>query len=327
MSIDSATVTIRSVGERTEALCKKLILDQGISESNVFNVRKAPFSAAIKKSFEIGIEHGLPWTLCVDADVLLRENAIKKMIDLANQQKDNVCEIQGFILDKFFGGARQGGPHLYRTALLPKILKAIPAEGVNIRPETHALNTMKNLGFPWLSVTLLTGLHDFEQYNRDIFRKSIVQAHKHLDLMNVFVPYWREMAKTDYDYFVALSGVAAGILHYGDVFINVNQSIYSDLFSIEGIKEKAELCINDYSTDIIEAIIASWEEPDEYKNILPEVYSLGLRNKNIVYRENVLIDLLKKKLIDLGVVKFFIWLTSVALKKMGYKLLRVIEHK
>ncbi len=46
-SFNDTTVIIRSAGERTEQLCKKLILEQGVPELQVFVVREVPCSATI----------------------------------------------------------------------------------------------------------------------------------------------------------------------------------------------------------------------------------------------------------------------------------------
>ncbi len=324
MSIDSATVIIRSVGERTEDLCRKIILNQGVPESNIFIVREVPFSAAMKKSFEVGIDHGLTWTLCVDADILLREDTIYKMIKAANKQRDNVCEIQGFVLDKFFGGVRQAGQHLYRTSLLPKVIKAIPAEGDNIRPETHALNMMKKMGFPWRTIALLTGLHDFEQYNRDILRKSIVHSHKHLNWMEVFVPYWKEMAKTDCDYDVALSGLAAGIMNYEKVFINVEQPIYHELFLKANIKEKPKLCAGSYNINEVERIISQWQEPEEYISRYSNINGLDIIRAEVMIQKSKL-GTIKRKTAELGFIKTFPWLFGRFLRRSGDILCSYIE--
>ena len=75
--IDRTSVIIRSAGERTEQLCRKLIIEQGVSPENLVAIKEVPFSAALKKSFQAGIERGLKWTLCNDADVLLRPGAVE----------------------------------------------------------------------------------------------------------------------------------------------------------------------------------------------------------------------------------------------------------
>ena len=83
-----------------------MILEQGVQEKDLIIVREVPFSMSMKKSFEIGLERGKKWTFCIDADVLLRKHSIQKMIQFAENQKKNVCEIQGLVLDKFFSGPR-----------------------------------------------------------------------------------------------------------------------------------------------------------------------------------------------------------------------------
>ena len=72
-SIDGVTVVIRSVKERTEELCKKLILQQGIPEENLFIIHERPFSRAMRVGYQLGIDRNLPWTLYIDADVFLRD--------------------------------------------------------------------------------------------------------------------------------------------------------------------------------------------------------------------------------------------------------------
>jgi len=271
---DQLSVVIRSSGERTETICKELVLAQGISPDNLVVIREVPFSAAVRKGFEIGIERGLPWTLHVDADVLLRPGAISQMIAFAEQQAENVCEVQGMIIDKFFGGPRDAGNHLYRTALLPKALSCIPEEGVDIRPEFHTLNEMQKRGHPWVIVPYIVGLHDFEQYNKDIYRKCFVQAHKHIHFTELFLSLWREYASSDADFQVALKGFAAGIEHFSQVFIDKQQKVYESGFASLGIGEKSDLPKERYSLDDIEKIIISWEDHAAYRKFFPTRYGL-----------------------------------------------------
>ena len=263
--LQNVTVIIRSVGERTTSICRKLILEQGLPSEAVFVINKAPFSEAMREGFKIGIKEGRPWTFCVDADVLLRPDSILNMLKIAAQQKSNVCEIQGYVLDKFFGGTRQAGNHLYRTSLLHKMIKAIPDEGDNIRPETYALNEMKKLGHAWVKVNTLIGLHDFEQSHEDIFRKSFIQAHKHLEHFRMIVPYWRECAKQDDDYLSALSGLAAGVEFIDSVRIDINAEYYQTSMSSRiGNQSKEPVNIQTWDLKRVENIIKEWHDPILY---------------------------------------------------------------
>jgi hypothetical protein len=262
--LNNVTVIIRSVGERTEAVCKKLILDQGVPSDSVFVIKESPFSKAMRVGSEIGISQAKPWTLCIDADVLLAPNSIEDLIVLANKQPKNVCEIQAYVLDKFFGGARQGGGHLYRTDLLDKVISSIPEEGIDIRPEKYALNVMKKNGYPWVSVPIVVGLHDFEQSYEDIFRKCFVHAHKHLQYFNLFIPFWRQQAHKDLDYKIALSGFAAGVEHTGEVRIDDRAEYFKSNMESIGVISKDELKLSDWSLQYIEKVITEWNEPVFY---------------------------------------------------------------
>lgn len=252
------TIIIRSVGERTEEVCRKLIIEQGIHQSNVLIIHEAPFSKAMKTAFEIGIERAKPWTFCVDADVLLRPNSIRQMLTYALKQKRHVCEIQGQVLDKFFNSVRSAGNHLYRTELLDKVIEKIPAEGVDIRPETYTLNRMAESGYPWVKVPLIVGLHDYEQYHRDIYRKCFVQSHKHSNHIDQFLQLWRKKAGNDEDYVTALSGLAYGIEYSGDVYIDVRDVNLEKSFQKKGLIEKSEIILGEWSSDRVEHEIVNW---------------------------------------------------------------------
>jgi hypothetical protein len=272
--LDNVTIVVRSSGERTEELCKEFILAQDVDLSNVFVVKEIPFSASMRKSFTIGIENSLFWTFCIDADVLLRPGAVAGMLRLAQEKEDHFCEIQGLVLDKFFGGPRDAGNHLYRTSLLDNLITKIPAEGEDIRPEYYALQKMTSAGYSWQTVPCLLGLHDFEQYYRDIFRKCFVQAHKHVHYTDLFLSVWRNNVMKDKDYWVALQGFAAGVKHTNDVRINVRQEIYKQEYNTLQIDEKKSLSPNGLSIHDIDKIISDWKEPELYNKKFPT--KLGL---------------------------------------------------
>ena len=267
--LQDVTVVIRSVGERTESLCKTLVLAQGIPEPAVFVVSARPFSECMRQAFGLGMEEARPWTLCVDADVLLRQNAVADLLQLARKQSENVCEIQGYVLDKFFGGPRLAGNHLYRTSLLSKVIDLIPQEGVNIRPEAHTLNSMKAAGYPWKRVRYLVGLHDFQQDFFDIFRKCFVQAHKHADIADLFLSVWRESAGKDLDCQVALRGFSSGVQYGGDVYIDADAPFFSETFPRREFPAKEPLVESDWDINQIEEIISNWEDSKTYRYHFP----------------------------------------------------------
>lgn len=264
-----ATLIIRSAGERTLELCKKLILEQGVPEAQVFVVQEVPFSAAMRKSFEIGISEGRKWTVCVDADVLLKAGSIGHMLAEAEKQSGNVCELQAYVLDKFFGGPREAGFHLYRTSLLNEVIARIPTDEP-LRPESDTIKAMIRDGYQVARIHYLLGIHDFEQYYRDIFRKCFVQAHKHLHRAELLISVCKQGMQNDYDYRVGLDGFVAGIYFTRDVSIDASQSYYHEAYNKLEIKEKNKLDdLEEIGLADIESILNSWKEIPIFNKFLP----------------------------------------------------------
>jgi len=319
------TIIIRSVGERTEQVCRQLIASQGIPYDHIVVVREVPFSASLRKSYQIGLERHLPWTLCVDADVLLRPKAIDTLIGFACEQNRDVFEIQGFILDKFFGGPRHGGPHLYRTALLDQALPLIPDEGINIRPEGYTLERMKSKGFPYRVIPYLTGLHDFEQYYRDIYRKCFVQAHKHLEYADLFVEVWREGAVNDDDFKVALNGFADGIRCLDTVSMDVSSDLFQSWSANLTLIEKEKLVTPElFSPDIIEDIIEKWKEPPSYSDKFPTKAGL-IPNDSINLSNQHLYQNFQSRYKKIGILKMIPYALGWIFAKISERLISLSD--
>jgi hypothetical protein len=235
-------VIIRSAGERTKDLCYELLCSETPRE-NIVVINERPFTRALQQSFELGIDLARPWTLCVDADMLSRRRSVQSLVSWAGAADDTVFQIQGNLFDKILGGPRWGSPRLYRTSLLPKALSFIPSDGVTLRPETFVLNQMQSAGYPSLHKNQTLGLHDFEQYYRDIYRKAFLHAHKHQGYMTHLEPLWQRLAEYDADYQVALWGLHAGRLSNGIVALDVRffPQDLSSLLHAHGWQEKNEL--------------------------------------------------------------------------------------
>ncbi len=293
-------IIIRSVGERTEELCEKLIVDQGVDKKDVEIIRETPFSKALEVSFEIGIKRKKKWTFMVDADVLLRENSVNKMIQFAEAQDSNICQIQGYILDKFFGGIRRGGVHIYRTELLPLALKMIPDEGTNVRPESFLLREMEKNGYPHKVEPYVVGTHDDEQYNFDIYRKAFVQAVKHTARAELFIKLWRSKSDFDQDFKIALKGFSDSLLNHDEIYINKDLSIFREKFNEAGFSEKEKIEKSSYSPKKIDEIINQWIYPDIYYKFFPDKDKYETKNflskgkiKNLGFKKSLYLGISK----------------------------------
>ena len=237
--INDVTVIIRSIGERTEELCRLLILEQGVPEENVVLVNERPFSRAMKVSYQTGIDRGLPWTFCVDADVLLSENALSKLLEAAKSGGDDFLGLSGSLLDKFFGIKRTAGNHLFRTRHLQRMIDEIlPYEEESIRPESSVIKKLKKEGLEFKKNAAFIGLHDFEQDYKDIARKAFTHSVKHAEYLSEFVSFWKQKADDDLDYKVALYGASRGMLFQGRLKIDVNvfETVHEEVLNQFGKK-------------------------------------------------------------------------------------------
>jgi hypothetical protein len=279
------TVIIRCAGERTLNVCKELIIEQGIPTNQIFETHTVPFSKALKLAYQIGIKESRKYTLCIDADVLMHNTAIEDLYNEFEKLDQNICEVQGLVMDKFFGGPRPAGNHMYRTALLENALKCIPEEGTDIRPEFHTLNQMAYLGYPWVEIPLLLGLHDEEQWQRDIYRKCYVQGSKHLHLTDLFIPYWKRMAQFDLDYKTALSAFTHSLSNDQKLYINKNLDIYKQGFNSIGVKEKESLPNNSITGREILLKLNTIICAKEYLTKFPTQH--GLKERELVFHYGI----------------------------------------
>jgi hypothetical protein len=290
------TIVIRSVGERTTNLCKRLVQEQVPSE-NIFVIEEIPFSKAVRRTFEIGLSNNLSWTVAVDADILLADQALSQALSLATQADENIFRFNGRVVDNFFGGMRFICPHIYRTSLLELALANIPDES-SIRPENAVVDMMaKQFGHPWATLDCMLGVHDYEQYYRDIFRKAFVHANKFDDAMTYrFLHNWSHQAVTDDDFKVALMGLCIGLAYKGEIEIDSNKlptnyyeySLLSDLVE-KGSLENSIFCDGEKVQEFISTIAFSKKHPtlSEIKDLIkiqslfsvfPSIAGIVLRN-------------------------------------------------
>ncbi len=271
--IKETVFVIRSANERTEKLCVELIheqLDLLTVKSDVQVIREVPFSKALKRSFEIGLDSRCRWLYSVDADILMRPGSIENMLLYAEKSKRNVSQLQSYMMDKFFGGVRRGGVHLYRGSLLDKVIRHIPEEGVDVRPETYLLNKMTRLGYPSQVVPYIIGTHDDEQYYFDIYRKMFVQGFKHLNRAELLINHWKKNVEKDSDFEVALRAFSDSIVSGKKIYINRNLKIFRDNFKSLNVLEKPELIENFITVQDVENTIKNWHFSDLYNYYFPD---------------------------------------------------------
>lgn len=246
MKLNNVIVVIRSVKERTEQLCLKYVLREVIEE-NVYLIHEKPFRKAVIKNFQIGIENELKWTLAIDADVLLKENAIKEMIFEAEKLSNKYFLYQGLIFDRFFNQFKSGGPHLYRTKMLNDLIHFVPKDGESLRPESDSFHGLVNRDYHYFNDNKFYGLHDFEQNYFDIYRKFFLHAKKHTSSIERLLINFKKSLATNLDNQMALRGLVDGLLYKEEIFVNTEffKEKYSSAQFL-GVKEKKLEVNEDY---------------------------------------------------------------------------------
>lgn len=238
--MEEIIVVLRSANERTLNTCKNLLLNV-LPSTQIETIQEIPFNNAVKKCYEIGLNSEKEWLLTIDADVLVSEEGVKKLINKSFETDKRFFQIQGLILDKFFPIVRPSGIHIYRTCYLEEALRLVPDPGTSLRPESHVINAMRVKGHPWLQSDCVVGIHDFEQSYQDIFRKCHLQAKKHQTFIEQAISIWERKRKEDLDFQIAIWGAKLGAIHSGTVQVSknfLNQEI-EDLFKLKKIVPKS----------------------------------------------------------------------------------------
>jgi hypothetical protein len=250
-------VVIRSAGERTVESCKSLVLQQ-IPEANLYVVDARPFEAALRRCYRIGIESGVEWMVTVDADVLLRDGAIEGLLSEACAMPKDHFQVEGLVFDKLTDRARWAGFRCYRVQYLGQAERLLPADRAEIRPEFATLEAMAAEGYPYLRSARLYGLHDFEQYYRDIYRKALVHAEKHRAWLLDLLSRWKLAAVGDGDFRIALRGAADGLTAITSPRIDLRDYVETAVRAVSelGLEEKPALSATDLGSGYVETIIA-----------------------------------------------------------------------
>jgi hypothetical protein len=188
-------------------------------------VHEIPFEVALRRTYELGIESGVEWMVTVDGDVLPRKGAVGDLLEEASRLPPHYFQIEGLVRDKLMGGFRKAGHRAYRVRYLERALEEIPTAGSEIRPERRTLARMEALGHPSRVCKLVFGLHDFEQYFRDIYRKAYVHSHKHEHWISEVVPQWMADAAADPDFLIAIRGFCSGLALDREVRIDAGERV------------------------------------------------------------------------------------------------------
>lgn len=257
-------VVIRAAGERTFDACKTLVLKQ-VPHAVVHVVDERPFEAALRKCYRIGIETSAEWMVTLDADVLLRDEAINELLAEAMAMPPNHFQIEGMVYDKLTNRVRWAGYRCYRVQHLTVAECLIPPDRQEIRPESTTLERMAARGHPSRRSCKVYGIHDFEQSFSDIYRKTRVHSVKHQSWLYNLLPQWKIACIKDPDFRVALRAAADGLSDFNQSAIDARwyrtqaEVVLREL----GLSEKIRLDPASVTKEYVEAVIGSvLDSPD-----------------------------------------------------------------
>jgi len=289
--IENITIIVRSANERTRDLCVKLIREQTCNAS-VHLVTLVPFKRALEHCYRIAVSDKNKWLITVDADMLLLPDAIETLAKHAEEMPKNYFQLQGRIADKITGKIRKAGPRIYRVKFLDKALELSERAQNRIRPEASIVMKMGELGYTSRYIPNVTCFHDFEQYYKDLYRKSLVHAQKHPEYLISIIKRAVEHQQSDPDFRVILKAIWDGLtLGYSSTF---DSNKYSDqaekALSDLGLDEKDD----EIDLNLLQKSKQEWlsklhkSENDKGISDAPKPeYSLHKRFSNILKKKGV----------------------------------------
>ena len=255
-------MVIRSADERTFDACQAILLKQ-IPKECVWVVNERPFEAALRKTYEFGIESHADWLMTVDADVILRKSSVAELMSEAENLPMHYFQIEGLVHDKMTGMYRKAGHRLYRTRYLKTALRQIPDDSVALRPEFTTLQRMDSKGYPSIELNSVYGIHDYKQYYRDFYRKAFIHANKHQIWIPQLIGRWKNLAAHDDDFRIALRGLHDGMMSLAKVRIDARDYIEAAQNALQdlGLREKPELPAEEIDFKMVESTLAEAGQP------------------------------------------------------------------
>jgi hypothetical protein len=213
----------------------------------------------LEESLLVSAREGRPWSLLVDGDVLLRQGALKRIVEELEAVTGPFYLLDFMTLDRGFGGPAYAGVHGYTTSFLEQAAAAIETAVDAQRPETRLVKEMRSMGVTSLQSPTVVGLHDYDQYFRDLYRKYFVRGFKFRQLANGMFRRLREGYADDPECRVMLWGFLEGFFEADEQPIAPLDTEYyveksSRLLTMLGLKELAPLPTSD-GAEIAERLI------------------------------------------------------------------------
>jgi hypothetical protein len=225
VGVRDITFVVRASGERTadaavHVLRRQIACAGGNPDSQVLIARERPFVEAVRRTISVGLDAGRPWTVGMDADVLLVRDGVEKLRRMCETAKPDSFTVTGLMLCKFYGGLVFRGVHCYRGTLLESALPLVGSRSVPgmtpadaaLKPESAVVHAMAAKGHGFEGHPTVLAAHDFEQSFKHVYLKNRLRARREAekgDLVSL-TAFVRARSESDRDFLVALWGIEDG---------------------------------------------------------------------------------------------------------------------
>lgn len=239
---DNYLIVIRSVGERTHNILFDLLCKQ-THRDNIITVNETPFELALYRTYEFGISSNKEWLFTLDADVIPFHDTVKSMQRVASKLPDQCFHAECKVFDKLKNEWRKAGNRVYRVSSLSQLRSLLPENGMQVRPESYTINEMIKKGHESAEFWLPVGIHDFEQYHSDLYRKAYAYSGKFKHQISDIKNSWEQLSDKDDDFKICLEGLKDAIKE--NEHVEINKLLYEEraikALARLGLKEKNEL--------------------------------------------------------------------------------------
>jgi hypothetical protein len=169
---------IRSVGERTEGLCRKS-LATWLRDEDIVTVKNVhPFLETLRKCYEVAIENQFDWFLLVDADMVMVEQWKGLFLAALTEHgdKENLWEFTLRLRDGI-EGRDIDAIHVVKGAYSKELLISVDRVLDGLKPEGSVRDDMiRRTGAKRVITKQAIAYHGYEQYATDIFNRFYNRA-------------------------------------------------------------------------------------------------------------------------------------------------------
>lgn len=279
---------VRTIGERTEEVCVKLVHRQKEEKEKISILNENTHVDAIEKTFMLGLRSEADWLVAIDADMLLLPGGVSEMRKEVKSCDENVFVAYPAVYDKLYS-IRRWGVSLYRVSMLEELYDAFKELKNNhhLKIEGGAIKEVAKGKSEIFYSRKVVALHDFHQYYRDLYRKVYLNTVRNPGFNKKAEKNLAKISRLDADYLVMLQALKDAKNEKRKLANSVNDFASTELSErIEalGLKEKGPLLWRDY----VDKSLQMSMENEIHKNEKYSVFTDYFENKSIVNKARFL---------------------------------------